>query len=45
MVELIVIIWWVYTNLKRVLKKELSKPIARIMGHREKERLGVINIE
>jgi len=45
MVELIVIIWWVYTNLKRVLKKELSKPIARIMGQREKERLGAINIE
>jgi hypothetical protein len=45
MVELIVIIWWVYTNLKRVFKKELSKPIARIMGQREKERLRAINIE
>ena len=45
MVELIVIIWWVYTNLKRVLKKELSKPIARIMGQREKDMLVTINIE
>jgi hypothetical protein len=45
MVELIVIIRWVYKNLKRVLKKELSKPIARIMGKREKEMLRAINIE